>query len=332
MSLVIVAVPEIDDIVWKISSEKIPHMTLLFLGDDASMEQVNRIQDYIQHSVNIKAITRFGANVERRGVLGADEADVVFFDKRYNMRKVEEFRSALLQQPDIKVLYNSVEQFSGWTPHLTLGYPTAPAHADTRDYPGVNYVTFDKIALWVGDFSGLEFELSTNDDMELSMSTTVEGVLSHFGVKEPTATDKFLEHFGVKGMKWGVRKDRGGSSGPQAVVTRSKPGQRVTASGGGGRLPHEDAKRAVALAQKAKSSTTHSLSNEELKDLLTRLDLESRYTKLNPPKATVKGFIAKQLAAAGQQELKKVMQGDLTRINQIEQLIAGGKTGKHRKK
>lgn len=142
--------------------------------------------------------------------------------------------------------------------------------------------------------------------------------------------EDFLAHFGVKGMRWGVRKDR--SSGPQPITTHSRPGKKVTAKGGGGRPPHEDAKRAVALAQKARSSTTHSLSNEELKDLLTRLDLESRYTKLNPPKKTVKSFIAQQLSIAGQQELKKVMQGDLTRINQIEALIAGGKTGKHRKK
>jgi hypothetical protein len=74
------------------------------------------------------------------------------------------------------------------------------------------------------------------------------------------------------------------------------------------------------------------LTNEELKDLLTRLDLEARYVKLNPPKKTVKGFIFEQLQLQGQQELKKMMQGDLTRINQIEALIAGGKTGKHRKK
>ncbi len=332
MSVVIVAIPEPDDVVWKISSEKVPHMTLLFLGDSATPEELARIQDYIQHCVNIGTVSRFGANVEKRGELGADQADVVFFDKKYAMRDVVGFRDALLQQPDIKKLYDSVEQFPGWTPHLTLGYPQAPAKPDPREYPGLSYIHFDRIALWIGDFTGLEFELNNkNDDsMEVSMSTSVEGVLAHFGVTEPSPVEKVLAHFGVKGMKWGVRKDR--SSGPQPITTHSKPGQKVTSKGGGGRSPHEDAKRAVALAQKAKKSTTHSLSNEELKDLLTRLDLEGRYAKLNPPKKTVKGFILEQLQAQGQQELKKVMAGDLTRINQIEALIASGAKGKHRKK
>lgn len=142
----------------------------------------------------------------------------------------------------------------------------------------------------------------------------------------------FLEHFGVKGMKWGVRKDRSGSSGPHAVITTSRPGKKVTAKGGGGRLPHEDAKVAAALAQKARASTTHSLSNEELKLLLTRLDLESRYVKLNPPKPTVTKFLAKQLAVVGNQELQRVMRGDLSRIEQIEKALGSGKAGKHRLK
>lgn len=63
----------------------------------------------------------------------------------------------------------------------------------------------------------------------------------------------FLEHFGVKGMKWGVRNARGSSG-----VTRGGG----KSSSGGGKPP------------------AHTLSDEDLKKHVARMELEKRYTDL----------------------------------------------------
>ena len=86
-----------------------------------------------------------------------------------------------------------------------------------------------------------------------------------------------LAHFGVKGMKWGVRKSR--ETVP--VSTKTAPGRKVKTSGGQNHSPSEDAIKAAKIRQQAKKSTTDSLSNKELQDLLQRMDLEQRYNNLN---------------------------------------------------
>lgn len=56
--------------------------------------------------------------------------------------------------------------------------------------------------------------------------------------------DNFLEHFGVKGMKWGIRKSRGS-------------GKKKTAQ-----------------------QTAKTLTNKELKKRVDRMNMEKQYTKL----------------------------------------------------
>jgi hypothetical protein len=68
--------------------------------------------------------------------------------------------------------------------------------------------------------------------------------------------EEFLEHFGVAGMHWGVRKSRGGKVTRQSV----------------------DSKRAKEL----KARPVGSLSNKQLKDVNERLNLETNYKRLNP--------------------------------------------------
>ena len=87
--------------------------------------------------------------------------------------------------------------------------------------------------------------------------------------------DDFISHYGKKGMKWGVRKSRGSN--------------KVGAS--------KDAKRAGTTLKKAKKSSVKSLTNKEIKDLTTRIELERKYSSLNPSKVkkghnAVKGVLA----------------------------------------
>lgn len=77
----------------------------------------------------------------------------------------------------------------------------------------------------------------------------------------PEMTADFLEHYGVKGMRWGVR--------------RSKETEKIS----------NDAKRADYALKKvnAKTQTQYKpLSNNALKDLKTRLQLEADVKKLMP--------------------------------------------------
>lgn len=76
-----------------------------------------------------------------------------------------------------------------------------------------------------------------------------------------------LEHYGIKGMKWGVRRSRG-----------------------------SDGRVKTSPASKAKSMT-----NAELKTAITRLELERRYVDLSTPRknsgSAFAGQIGKNVAA-----------------------------------
>ena len=78
-----------------------------------------------------------------------------------------------------------------------------------------------------------------------------------------------LYHYGVLGMKWGVRKDR--SSGSSRNRGKSSWS--------------DDAREAKALKKKG----IKQLSNSELKKLNERTRLEQEYTRLNPS-AVSKGW------------------------------------------
>lgn len=66
-----------------------------------------------------------------------------------------------------------------------------------------------------------------------------------------------LEHYGVKGMRWGVRKRRS-----------DEPGS-------------PDAERAKQHAATVKKSGTKALSNKELQELVTRMNLEQQFSTLS---------------------------------------------------
>lgn len=210
MAVVIVAIPEEDDRVWKVSSEKVPHMTLLFLGDVT--ENLPAMADYLEH-VASTSLRRFGMMVDRRGELGPDNADVLFFDHDSNTKMLEQVRGFLLQDNNIRTAHDNAPQFEGWIPHLTLGFPDAPAHDDAIDHR-IGWVSFDRIALWVTDSDGPTFLLKREDfGVDVAMSDRLS---------------KFISHHGVKGMKWGVRKRSSGGGSSKTRTTFKKPPSKLS--------------------------------------------------------------------------------------------------------
>ena len=95
-----------------------------------------------------------------------------------------------------------------------------------------------------------------------------------------TDVDNYLEHFGIKGMKWGVRRESSGSSSSPSTVSVKKAafGNGLRATGGKGLPAHGDAIKAAKSQQRLKKSGVSSLSNKELKSLVERMDLEQRYS------------------------------------------------------
>jgi 2'-5' RNA ligase len=207
-NLVIVAIPAEDDYVMQISSEKVPHLTLLYLGDAETVDNLEEIVKFVEHASTL--IEPFYMDTDYRGTLGADDADVIFFEKGWDYKMVESYRDQLKQNPAVKAAYNSAEQHPGeWLPHLTLGYPDTPAKEIEKDHR-LYTVRFDRIAVWDGDFAGPEFRLKRKvPSYDLVMS-------------EVPAAESALEHYGIRGMKWGVRGRNKSAEGLMTLGT-SKP-------------------------------------------------------------------------------------------------------------
>lgn len=96
---------------------------------------------------------------------------------------------------------------------------------------------------------------------------------------------KFLAQYGVKGMRWGVRRSekqlaRSRASSETEVTLKYKPGGKVKTSGGANRPPSEDFKKAAAAGQIARTSGSSALSNSELQAFVQRANLESQYSKI----------------------------------------------------
>lgn len=109
----------------------------------------------------------------------------------------------------------------------------------------------------------------------------------------------FLEHYGVKGMRWGVRKDRS----PVKVQVVTQAGKRVKVSGGKFQPTSNDAVRAAIIKQKAAKSTTDSLSNKQLQEAITRMNLERQFAQLAGERTSVGRKVASAiLSQIGEKE------------------------------
>jgi ribosomal protein L9 len=92
--------------------------------------------------------------------------------------------------------------------------------------------------------------------------------------------EDFLAHFGVKGMKWGVRRK-----------------SKVPAS--------SDAQKSLDIRKKAKQGKAKALTNAELQTAINRMNLEQQFKRLSvnerPP---VQRWIASTLLEVGKREVQ----------------------------
>jgi 2'-5' RNA ligase len=200
-SLVIVAIPAEDEVVYKVSSEKVPHLTLMYLGETSEDHNVQRMAEFVDHALTVNQHGPFHLSVDYRGELGADKADVLFFEGGWDTKWIKSLRSQLLKQSDIRAAYEQADTFPDWVPHLTLGYPDSPAKPLPNEYGKIYGVQFDRIAVWDGNYEGPEFRLRWPEREELESDMAVAWSLSEAG------EEHVIKHYGVKGMRWGVHRD-----------------------------------------------------------------------------------------------------------------------------
>lgn len=99
-------------------------------------------------------------------------------------------------------------------------------------------------------------------------------------------TDSNLAHFGVKGMKWGVRK--------QPTLHPAS----------------EDSAKATAHRVQAKTKGIHTLSNKDLQEYINRANLEQQFNRLSTQQksknAGVK-WVTNVLSEVGKQQAKNLL-------------------------
>ena len=101
-----------------------------------------------------------------------------------------------------------------------------------------------------------------------------------------TELDDFFEHFGVKGMRWGVRRDR--SSVKTASKTPEKTGTGKASTAEKPASKTASAPKSTAAAAPAKPAVKE-LSDAELRAAIDRLNMEKQYSQLTAtPAATRK--------------------------------------------
>jgi len=117
----------------------------------------------------------------------------------------------------------------------------------------------------------------------------------------PEVVDHIL-HFGVKGMKWGVR--RKATVGPEEVIVRDSrvTGKRLRSAGGRGHPATGEAVRVRQIGQIGQKSGLKALTNDQLNEYAKRIQLEQnvqrlQYTQKNPAQK----FVAKLLGQTGKQ-------------------------------
>ena len=98
--------------------------------------------------------------------------------------------------------------------------------------------------------------------------------------------EDILEHFGVKGMRWGVRRSRAELDEPSPEAAKARSSREIV---------------------KKNRGSTDPLSNAELDQLIKRLQLEQQYRRLDEPNNAVfkregKKFISDILKNAGKQQ------------------------------
>jgi hypothetical protein len=154
----------------------------------------------------------------------------------------------------------------------------------------LNKASGDKYTISRDDFDYLGFTVNrsrvkhdSSGSVRIEFIRDAQGAIIGFEIAndslEQTAmiVENVLAHYGVKGMRWGVR--RKATVGAQEVVVSDRR-KKIKTSGGKGHSAHPEAVSSRVTGQIAKKSGTKALSNAQLRAYNERLNLEQNYKRL----------------------------------------------------
>ena len=128
-----------------------------------------------------------------------------------------------------------------------------------------------------------------------------------------------LLHYGVKGMRWGVRRSRT----PVDVAVSQKGRKRLKAVGGENQPAHSDAVKTKTLGRIAKKSGYQALSDDELRAYTGRLNLEASAKRLDyQNKPAAQKFVASLLGNTGKNAAQQA--ANEASSKQVKKLLARG--------
>lgn len=167
-------------------------------------------------------------------------------------------------------------------------------------------------------------------DVETIKHTMSVGASFISSVLEDTTTE--LKHHGVLGMRWGVRKDDRSSGRPQGAASRKKAPLASVRKAVGSRKKSAVDEKKTETAKSTKStasdsnssqqnalSSNNSMSDQELRDAINRLQMEKTYKQLiaerNPaPAAKSQSAIKKIIADSTKQAAGQILTQTATQV------------------
>jgi len=205
---VIVALPPALDPVRLVGDEE-KHATILYFGDTASLpaDAKTTILESLATVANLfMPFAEETIGVER---LGSDVPPALV--AKLSNRCLGKIRDTFQVNPSIVSYMSNGTQYPQYTPHVTLGYPDFQAEVGLKELTKTLYeIRFDRLALWWDD-ERIEFPLGAQD----------RGMMRALSQDAMAKVGDFLEHHGIKGMKWGVRRKDPSGSGSSGSSDKS---------------------------------------------------------------------------------------------------------------
>lgn len=247
------------------------HATLLYFGETSTLpgEAKQTLLDSVElasgmlfpYSESVVDVVRLGSDVPPAlvAMLTGDSLSQV--------------RNLFLMNPAVNSYRNNVEQHSGFTPHVTLGHPDFTDEAILRALMRQIFrVRFDRLAVWWND-ERFDFDLGPAQN-NMAMSEAVDNFLAKHAIDD----EDHLEHHGVKGQKWGVRRPVSASTG---LVARTSSADQIAQD---------------RITKKISTGGAQSLSNTDIQAYTRRLQMQKDLGRAlseqsSAEKAKADGFI-----------------------------------------